>query len=61
MRIGGLFRCCTELTIPEAAAGKEGDSLQCPHCRHWVRFDNGAWEWSGPNGLPRKPWGSAGG
>lgn len=50
------MRCCTQLTIGQRAApGAEGDAEQCQHCRDWVRFRDGAWEWSGPNGTDRKP------
>lgn len=56
IRIGGLMRCCTDLTIRRRAApGVEGDVEQCQYCRDWVRFRDGAWEWCGENGADRPP------
>ena len=56
IRPGGLMRCCTELTIGRRAdAGAEGDVEQCPHCRDWVRFRDGAWEWCAEHGADLPP------
>jgi hypothetical protein len=46
--IGGLFRCCTQITIPEAPAGMEGDIIECRFCHSKVTFTDGAWRWYRP-------------
>lgn len=50
VRIGGLYRCCVETghsTSPDEVDNLSGHlpSVQCPHCKEWLVWRNGAWEW----------------
>ena len=46
IRIGGLYRCCVEeINGLDDAEDSEGDTLQCEHCKAWMTYRDGAWEW----------------
>ena len=48
VRIGGLYRCCLETLEESNPFGIEGDEISCVYCGDYMRFNDGAWEWSGP-------------
>ena len=43
--IAGVFRCCVENAWDHIEKyGDDGTTrIQCPHCKSWMRLENGIW------------------